>query len=100
MIEAGADVNRPNTVGDTPLLTAVRYGTDYYYAIIGVGKGYNVVSDITRWPVQHKLPPADIAAIIRMLRAAGADAGAHDRDGKLAHELAAEAGLADVVALL
>lgn len=100
MIEAGAAVNRPNTVGDTPLLTVVRYGTDHYYAIIGIGEGYNVVSEITRWPVQHKLLPADIAAIIRMLRAAGADVNARDRDGKLARELAAEAGLADLVALL
>ena len=73
MIDAGADVNTPNTVGDTPLLTAVRYGTDQ---------------------------SADSAAIIGMLRAAGADVGAHDRDGKLARELAAEAGLAELVAVL
>jgi ankyrin repeat protein len=101
MIDAGADVNTPNTVGDTPLLTAVRYGTDHYYALIGVkGEANKDVLQVTRWPVQHKLPPADIAAIIRMLRAAGADIHAHDRDGKLARELAAEAGLADLAALL
>lgn len=100
MIEAGAEVNISNTVGDTPLLTAVRFGTDHYYAIVGVGKDYNVVSEIRRFPVQHKLPLADIAAIIRMLRAAGANEHARDRDGKLARELAAEAGLADLVALL
>ena len=100
MIEAGADVNKSNTVSDTPLLTAVRFGTDQYYAIIGVGKDNTYVSEITRWPVYQKLPIADIAAIIRMLRAAGADMHARDRDGKLARELAAEAGLADLVALL
>jgi ankyrin repeat protein len=100
MIDAGADVNKSNTVGDTPLLTAVRFGTDHYYAIIGRGEIHNVVWEVARWPVQHKLPPEEVAAIIRMLRAAGADVGARDRDGKLARELAAEAGLADLVALL
>jgi ankyrin repeat protein len=100
MIAAGADVNISNAVGDTPLLTAVRHGTGHYYAIIGVKKAHTYVSEITRWPVQHTLPVAGIAAIIHMLRSAGADVGAHDRDGKLARELAADAGLVELVALL
>ena len=101
MIDAGADVNTPNTVGDTPLLSAVRFGTDQYYAIVEVGRGYNAESrEIELFPVQHKLAPADIATIIGMLRAAGADVQARDRDGKLARELADEAGLADVAALM
>ncbi len=101
MIDAGADVNTPDTVGDTPLLSAVRFGTDQYYAIVEVGRGYNLRSrKIERFPVQHKLAPVDIATIIGILRAAGADVQARDRDGKLARELAVEAGLADVAAVL
>jgi hypothetical protein len=51
-------------------------------------------------PIQHKLAPADTATIIGMLRAAGADVQARDRDGKLARGLAEEAGLTDVAAFM
>lgn len=73
MIDAGADVNRFNAVGDTPLLTAVRYAA-----------GNSV----------------ELASIVRMLRVAGADVDARGHDGKLARELAANANLTDLAALL
>jgi len=101
MIEAGADVNRANAVGDSPLLTAVRFGTDHYYAIIGLtDPANNVTWQVMKWPVQQKVPPAQIAPLIRVLRAAGADISARDRDGKTARDLASEGGLTELVAFL
>lgn len=101
LAEAGADVNKTNTVGDSPVLAAVRYGTDQRYSIIGVtGKDGASSWRIERWPVYEKLPPAQIAALITSLRAAGADMDAHDRDGKTAHDVAYAAGLIDIVAML
>jgi len=101
LVEAGADVNRANTVGDTPLLAAIRHGTDQRYAIIGVADADGSRSwRVETWPVYEKLPPAQITALIAALRAAGADLEARDRDGKTAHDLAREAGLTDILTLL
>jgi hypothetical protein len=101
MLEAGADVNRVDAIGDSPLLTAVRFGTDQYYAIIGVGDRANNYSwQVLKWPVQKKASPAQIAPLIQVLRAAGADINIRDRDGKTAREIASEGGLTELVALL
>jgi ankyrin repeat protein len=101
LAEAGADANKTNTVGDSPVLAAVRYGTDQRYSIIGVtDKGGAFSWRIEAWPVYEKLPPAQIAALVAALRAVGADIDARDRDGKTARDLALEAGLADVAALV
>jgi ankyrin repeat protein len=101
LAEAGADVNKANTVGDSPVLAAVRHGTGQRYSIIGVAdKGGPPAWRIEVWPVYEKLPPAQITALVAALRAAGADMDARDRDGKTARDLALEAGLTDVPALL
>ncbi len=101
LAEAGADVNTTNTVGDSPVLAAVRYGTDQRYSIIGVTEKDGSSSwRIETWPVYEKLPPAQIAALVVALRVAGADMEARDRDGKTAGDLAREAGLTDVEVLL
>lgn len=101
LAEAGADVNKTNTVGDSPLLAAVRYGTDQRYAIIGIqNKDGSSSWCIETWPVYEKLPPAQIAALVAVLRALGATVEIRDRDGKTAHDLACEAGLTDVAALV
>src|SRR5690242_14359753 len=89
----GADVNKTNTVGDTPVLAAVRHGADQRYAIIGVtAKDGSSAWRIEVWPVYEKLPPAQITALVAALRAAGANMGARDRDGKTARDLAHAAG--------
>ena len=101
LADAGADVNTTNTVGDTPVLAAVRYGTDQRYSIIGVPERDGSSSwHVERWPVYEKLPPPQIAALVAALRAVGANMDARDRDGKTAHDLADEAGLSDVAALV
>lgn len=100
MVEAGADVNHPDATGDTPLIKVVRLGTDHQYAIIGFGEGDNVEWRVTKWPVYRKSSPEEVAALVRALLEAGADAGARDRDGKIAREIASEAGLIEVVRLL
>jgi hypothetical protein len=98
---AGADVNKTNTVGDSPVLAAVRYGTDQRYSIIGFTDRDGSTSwRIETWPVYEKLPPAQVAALVAALRAAGAAMDARDRDGKTARDLAREAGLIDVAALV
>ena len=94
MAERGADVNRPDATGDTPLIKAVRLGTDYNYAMIGFGAEPNVEWRVTKWSAHKKLPPQDVAALVTALLTAGADPETHDRDGKSAHEIASEAGLA------
>jgi ankyrin repeat protein len=101
LAEAGADVNKTNTVGDTPVLAAVRYGTDQRYSIIGVtDKDGSCSWRVEAWPVYEKLSPAQIAALVAALRAVGADMDARDRAGKTARNLAREAGLGDVAALV
>ena len=100
MIEAGADVSRPDATGDTPLIKVVRSGTDHTYAVIGFGQEPNVEWRVTKWPVYNKFPPHDVAALVSALLAAGADAATLDRDGKTAREIASEAGLSEVVARL
>jgi hypothetical protein len=101
LVEAGADVNKTNTVGDSPVLAAVRYGTDQRYSIIGVtDKDGSSSWRIETWPVYEKLPPAQIAALVAALRALGADLDARDRDGKTARDLAREAGLSNAAALV
>jgi ankyrin repeat protein len=101
MVEAGADVNRPDATGDTPLLKAVRFGTDHYYALIGFGEDADKIEwRVTEWPVYTKSPPGHVAALVRALIGAGADTGALDRDGKTAREIASEAGLTEVEPLL
>jgi uncharacterized protein len=101
LAEAGADVNKTNTVGDSPVLAAVRYGTDRRYSIIGVTDKHGYSSwRIEPWPVYEKLPSAQIAALVAALRAVGADIDARDRDGKTARDLALEAGLSDIAALV
>jgi ankyrin repeat protein len=101
LAQAGADVNNTNTVGDSPVLAAVRYGMDQRYAIIGVtDKDGSSSWRIETWPVYEKLPPAQIAALVAVLRAVGADMDVRDRDGKTARDLALEAGFSDVAALV
>jgi ankyrin repeat protein len=100
MAEAGADVNRPDATGDTPLIKAVRFGADHYYALIGSGNEPNVVWEVTKWPVNKKSSPEEVAAIVRALVLAGANTSARDRDRKTAREIAADAGLTEAAALL
>ena len=100
MVEAGADVNRRDVTGDTPLMKAVRFGTDHYYAMIGFGSEPNVEWRVTKWKVYKKSSPKDVTALIRALLAAGADAAARDRDGKTAREIATEAALTEAASLL
>ncbi len=112
MVEAGADVNRPDATGDTPLIKAVRFGTDHYYAVIGFGNEPDSIRNkgeigndevewrVTKWPVYKKLPPEEVAVLVRALLEAGADATARDRDGKTAREIASEAGLTEAASLL
>ena len=101
MIDAGADVNAINAVGDSALLTAVRFGTDYYYAFVTItDRSSNSTVQVEAFPVQHKLPPAPLGALIGLFKAANADMNVRDRDGKTARELAAAAGLSDVANLL
>jgi ankyrin repeat protein len=100
MVEAGADVNRVDRTGDTPLIKAIRFGTDHHHALIGSGDGDKVEWQVTKWPVYKKSTPEEVAALVRALLVAGADPGLCDRDGKTACELAREAGLTEVTALL
>ena len=100
MVEAGADVNRPDATGDTPLIKAVRFGSDHYYALIGTGSGDDVEWEVTKWPVNKKSSPEEVAALVRTLLEAGADPTARDRDGKTAREIAAESSLTEAAALL
>jgi ankyrin repeat protein len=100
MAKAGADVNRTDATGDTPLIKAVRLGTDHYYALIGFGTEPNVEWQVTKWPVNKRWPPQDVATVVSALLEAGADLATRDRDGKTACELASEAGLTDVAAKL
>lgn len=101
LAEAGADVNKTNTVGDTPLLAAVRHGTERRYAIIGVADEHGAPAwRVEKWPVYEKLPAAQVAALAVALRAAGADPEARDRDGSTARDLALAAGLDAVAALV
>jgi ankyrin repeat protein len=100
MVEAGADVNKPDATGDTPLIKAVRFGTDHYYALIGFGNEPNVEWRVTKWPVNHKFSPEEVAALVGALVEAGADIAARDRDGKTAGDIAADAALTEVATLL
>ena len=101
MIDAGADVNAINAVGDSALLTAVRFATDRYYAFLEItDRSGKTTKQVQAFPVQDKLPAEELLAIIGMLRAADADVIVRDRDGKTAREVAVEAGLADIVGLL
>jgi ankyrin repeat protein len=100
MIEAGADANKRDATGDTPLLKAVRFGTDHYYALIGLGNDDNVQWQVTKWPVNKKSSPQEVAALVRILVDAGADTALRDRDGKTAHEIASEAALTEAATLL
>ena len=101
MIDAGADVNAINAVGDSVLLSAVRFATDHYYAFVGITdrSGKSTVQ-VEAFPVQDKLPAEQLVVIIGMLRAVNADVTIRDRDGKTAREVAIEAGLADIARLL
>jgi ankyrin repeat protein len=100
MAEAGADVNRPDATGDTPLIKAVRLGTDYYYALIGFGSEPNVEWRVTKSSVHKKWPPQDVVAIVTALLAAGAGPATRDREDKTARDIATEAGLTEVAARL
>ena len=100
MAEAGADVNRPDATGDTPLIKAVRLGTPYYYALIGIGSEPNVEWRVTKSSSHKKSPPHYVAAIVSALLSAGADPATRDRDGKTAREITSEAGLTEVAAKL
>ncbi|HET6889736.1 MAG TPA: ankyrin repeat domain-containing protein, partial [Pyrinomonadaceae bacterium] len=100
MVAAGADVNRPDATGDTPLIKAVRFGTDHYYAMIGFGNEPDVEWRVTKWPVYNKWRPEEVAAVARALLAAGADASLRDRDAKTAHNIASAAGLTEAAAVL
>lgn len=101
LVAAGADVNATNTIGDTALLAAVRYGTKRRYAMTGSADGNQpVVWQIESLPVYVPLAPAHIAAIAVALCRAGANTEIRDRDGYTARELAGAAGLNNVAALL
>lgn len=100
MVGAGADVNKRDATGDTPLIKAVRFGTDHYYAMIGFGSEPDVEWRVTEWPVYNKWPPEDVASVVRALLAEGADASLRDRNGKTAREIAIDAGLKEAAALL
>ena len=100
MAAAGADVNRPDATGDTLLIKAVRLGTDHYYAMIGSGNEPNVEWRVTKWPVNKKWLQQDVVVVVNALLAAGADLTTRDRDGKIAREIASEAGLTEVAATL
>lgn len=93
MAEHGADVNKPDATGDTPLIKTVRLGTDYNYAMIGYGEEPNVEWRVTKSFAHKKLAQRDVVALVTALLAAGADPTTRDRDGKTARELASEAGL-------
>ena len=99
MAERGADVNRPDATGDTPLINAVRLGTDFRYALIGFGSEPNVEWRVTRNSVHKKWSPHDVAELVSALLGAGADPATRDRDGKTAREIASEAGLGEVASL-
>jgi len=100
MVAAGADVNRPDATGDTPLIRAVRLGADYHYAVIGFGSEPNVEWRVTKSTEHRKWSPQDVGGLVSGLLAAGADRSIRDRDGKTAREIASEAGLANVAAKL
>jgi ankyrin repeat protein len=101
MIEAGADINKPNQIGDSPLLAAIRLGADYRFAIMGFTDPSGAYEDrVVRLSREPKWPQAQIAPLIRALTAGGADVNARDREGKTAREVAQEAGLTELAALL
>jgi len=100
MVAAGADVNRPDATGDTPLIRAVRLGADYHYAVIGFGSEPNVEWRVTKSTEHRQWSAEDVGGLVGGLLAAGADRSIRDRDGKTAREIASEAGLANVAAKL
>jgi ankyrin repeat protein len=97
LVQAGADVNSPDATGDTPLIKAVRLGTDFNYAIMGFGTEPNVEWRVTKSSVNKKWSPQDVAALVSALLATGVvDSTTRDRDGKTAREIASDAGLTEV----
>ena len=101
LIEHGADVNRPDERGHTPLMWSLGLGDARVAELLlraGADARARRPDGTTALHVcVHSDVPADV---IRMVLAGGADSGARDAEAKTAADYAREGGLTDLAQLL
>jgi ankyrin repeat protein len=101
LIDAGADVNRPDAWGHTPLMWTISVGDEAMTAtLLRAGADVNA-SRPDGTTALHTAAVSDARAdCVRMLLAAGADATARDGEGKTAGDYAREGNLPELARLL
>ncbi len=100
LIHAGADVNRPEPDGTTPLHWAVyRVDPDLVKALLAAGAHPNVTNTLGSSPLAEAGRLGD-AGLVKMLLGAGAQADLANADGETPLMLAAHAGAVPAAELL
>ena len=109
LVQAGADPNQGDARGGTPLLSAIDgCKFDLVSLLLSLGADVHRCDEDGDGPLAHAVlsarpdyrPQEQVVPIIQALRAAGADPGVRNKEGKSVRDLADEMGLASLQSLL